>query len=86
MLVVIMRTLFLIKQKQAGSQRWPMLSFNDLVTAQEHLLPHTQLTAVGRAGIITSAIIFGDRSRNLMPDGLGWLCNESDKVGDRLGV
>jgi hypothetical protein len=35
--LVMLETLFLVKQKKAGRQLWSMLSFNDLVTALEHL-------------------------------------------------
>lgn len=52
MALVMLGTLFLVKQKQAGRQQWPMLSFNDLVTALEHLLPRRQLTAEELADII----------------------------------
>ena len=52
MVLVMLGTLFLVKQKQAGRQQWPMLSFNDLVTALAHLLPRRQLTAEELAGII----------------------------------
>jgi SRSO17 transposase len=52
MALVMLATLFLVKQKQAGRQQWPMLSFNDLVTALEHLLPRRQLTAKELADII----------------------------------
>ena len=52
MALVMLATLFLVKQKQAGRQQWPMLSFNDLVTALEHLLPRRQLTAEELADII----------------------------------
>jgi len=45
MALVMLGTLFLVKQKKAGRQQWPMLSFNDLVTALAHLLPRRQLTA-----------------------------------------
>jgi hypothetical protein len=45
-------TLFLVKQKVEGRQHWPMLSFNDLVTAMAHLLPRRQLTAEKLAKII----------------------------------
>ena len=30
MALVMLGTLFLVKQKKAGRQQWPMLSFNDL--------------------------------------------------------
>lgn len=53
MVLVMLGTLFLIKQKIAGRQQWPMLSFNDLVTALAHLLPRRQLTAEGLADIIS---------------------------------
>jgi SRSO17 transposase len=52
MALVMLGTLFLVKQKKAGRQQWPMLSFNDLVTALEHLLPRRQLTAEELADII----------------------------------
>jgi len=52
MALVMLGTLFLVKQKKAGRQQWPMLSFNDLVTALEHLLPRRQLTAEQLADII----------------------------------
>ena len=52
MALVMLGTLFLVKQKKAGRQQWPMLSFNDLVTALEHLLPRRQLTADELADII----------------------------------
>ena len=37
--------MFLVKHKIVGRQQWPMLSFNDLVTALAHLLPRRKLTA-----------------------------------------
>lgn len=49
----LLGTLFLVKQKIEGRQQWPMLSFNDLVTALAHLLPRRQLTAEELAAIIT---------------------------------
>ncbi len=52
MALVMLGTLFLVKQKKAGRQQWPMLSFNDLVTALGHLLPRRQLTAEELADII----------------------------------
>jgi SRSO17 transposase len=52
MALVMLGTLFLVKQKIQGRQQWPMLSFNDLVTALAHLLPRRQLTAEDLAGII----------------------------------
>lgn len=52
MALVMLGTLFLVKQKQAGRQQWPMLSFNDLVTALAHLLPRRQLTAEELADVI----------------------------------
>lgn len=52
MALVMLGTLFLVKQKKAGRQQWPMLSFNDLVTALEHLLPRRQLTAEELADVI----------------------------------
>ncbi len=38
MALVMLATLFLIKQKQTGRRQWPMLSFNDLVYARECVL------------------------------------------------
>jgi SRSO17 transposase len=53
MALVMLGTLFLVKQKIQGRQQWPMLSFNDLVTALSHLLPRRQLTAEDLATIIS---------------------------------
>jgi SRSO17 transposase len=53
MALVMLATLFLAKQKIQGRTQWPMLSFNDLVTALAHLLPRRQLTAADLAEIIT---------------------------------
>jgi SRSO17 transposase len=52
MALVMLGTLFLVKQKAEGRRQWPMLSFNDLITALAHLLPRRQLTAVDLADII----------------------------------
>ena len=52
MALVMLGTLFLVKQKIEGRNQWPMLSFNDLVTALAHLLPRRQLTAEELADII----------------------------------
>ena len=52
MALVMLRTKFPVKQKKAARQQWPMLSFNDLATALEHLLPRKQLTAEELADII----------------------------------
>ena len=52
MALVMLGTLFLVKQKIGGRNQWPMLSFNDLVTALAHLLPRRQLTAEELAEII----------------------------------
>jgi hypothetical protein len=52
MALVMLGTLFLVKQKKAGRQQWPMLSFNDSVTALGHLLPRWQLTTEELADII----------------------------------
>jgi len=52
MALVMLGTLFLVKQKKTGRQQWPMLSFNDLVAALEHLLPRRRLTAEELADII----------------------------------
>ena len=55
MALVMLGTQFLVKQKKAGRQQWPMLSFNDLATALEHLLPcpPRQLTTEELADIIS---------------------------------
>lgn len=56
MVLVMLGTLFLVKQKIEGRRQWPMqpmLSFNDLVTALAHLLSRRQLTAEKLAAIIT---------------------------------
>jgi hypothetical protein len=50
--LVMLGTLFLVKQKVEGRKQWPMLSCNDLVTALAHLLPRRQLTADELAEII----------------------------------
>ena len=50
--LVMLGTLFLVKQKLQGRPQWPMLSFNDRVTALAHLLPRRQLTADDLAEII----------------------------------
>lgn len=52
MALVMLGTLFLLKQKNQGRKQWSMLSFNDLVTALAHLLPRRQLTAEDLAFII----------------------------------
>jgi hypothetical protein len=39
MALILLGTLFLVKQKISGRQQWLILSFNDLVTALGHLLP-----------------------------------------------
>jgi len=51
--LVMLGTLFLVKQKNAGRQQWHMLSFNDLVTALEHLLSRRQLMDEELADIIS---------------------------------
>lgn len=52
MALVMLSTLFLVKQKVEGRRQWPMLSFNDLVTALAHLLPRRQLTTEDLAALI----------------------------------
>ncbi|MCP5245120.1 MAG: IS701 family transposase [Burkholderiales bacterium] len=52
MALVMLATLFLVKQKMLGRKQWPMLSFNDLVTALAHMLPQRQLTTEDLADII----------------------------------
>jgi hypothetical protein len=44
MALVLLGTLFLVKQEMTDRQQWPMLSFNDLVTALEHFLPSRRMT------------------------------------------
>ncbi len=63
------------------SERANMLSFSDLVTALEHLLPRRQFTAEELADIIIiSGTIYVKWRRNQTPDGFKWCVNESDKV------
>ena len=50
--LVMLETLFLLKQKIQGRKQWPILSFNDLVTVLAHFLPHRQLTAEDLAAIV----------------------------------
>lgn len=52
MALVMLATLFLVRQKMLGRRQWPMLSINDLVTALVHMLPRRQLTAEELAEII----------------------------------
>lgn len=52
MALVMLATLFLLKQKLEGRKQWPLLSVNDLVTVLTHLLPRRQLTAEDLAAII----------------------------------
>ena len=53
MALIMLGTLFLLKQKKAGRPQWPMLSFSDLVTALAHLLPRRQMTSAELAEVIT---------------------------------
>jgi len=53
MALVMLGTLFLLKQKKAGRPQWPMLSFSDLVTALAHLLPRRHMTSTELAEVIT---------------------------------
>jgi multicomponent K+:H+ antiporter subunit D len=52
MALVMLATLFLVKQKITHRDTWPMLSLNDLVTAIAHLLPQRQMTAPELAAVI----------------------------------
>ncbi|GJL76565.1 MAG: hypothetical protein NMNS02_26710 [Nitrosomonas sp.] len=52
MALVMLATLFLVRQKTLGRRQWPMLSINDLVTALAHMLPRRQLTVEELAEII----------------------------------
>ncbi len=45
MALVMLAALFLVKQKLAHRETWPMLSLNDLVTAIAHMLPRWQMSA-----------------------------------------
>jgi SRSO17 transposase len=53
MALVMLATLFLVKQKATHRETWPMLSLNDLVTAIAHLLPRRQMTAPDLANILS---------------------------------
>lgn len=53
MILVMLATLFLVKQKEQHRKTWPMLSLNDIVTAIAHMLPRRQMTSVELAHIIT---------------------------------
>jgi len=53
MALIMLGTLFLLKQKKAGRPQWPMLSLSDLVTALAHLLPRRQMTSAELAEVIT---------------------------------
>jgi hypothetical protein len=63
MALVMLATLFLVKQKQGGRQQWPVLPFNDFVTALEHLLPRRQLTAEELADIIAKRHDLGRKAK-----------------------
>jgi SRSO17 transposase len=52
MALVMLATLFLVKQKMTHRQTWPMLSLNDMVTAIAHMLPKRQMTAPELAAVI----------------------------------
>ena len=52
MALVMLATLFLVKQKMTHRQSWPMLSLNDMVTAIAHMLPKRQMTAPELAAVI----------------------------------
>jgi len=52
MALVMLATLFLVKQKILGREEWSMLSVNDLVLAMSHMLPRRQLTVGELAEII----------------------------------
>ena len=58
-----------------------MLSFNDLVTELEHLLPRRQLTAEELADIISKRHYLRRKAKESHArHGLKWRLNESDKV------
>lgn len=50
--LVMLGTLFLLKQKIQGRKQWPLLSLNDLVTALAHLLPRRPMTTEELANLI----------------------------------
>lgn len=52
MFLVMLATLFLVKQKMRDRKQWSMLSVNNLVTALAHMLPGRQLAAEELAEII----------------------------------
>ena len=52
MALVMLAALFLVKQKAAHRETWPMLSLNDLVTAIAHMLPKRQMTAPELADVL----------------------------------
>jgi SRSO17 transposase len=52
MSLVMLATLFLVKQKKQHRETWPMLSLNDIMTAIVNLLPRRQMTAEELARII----------------------------------
>ncbi len=53
MALVMLAALFLVKQKMAHRETWPMLSLNDLVTAIAHMLPRRQMSAPDLANILS---------------------------------
>lgn len=53
MILVMLATLFLVKQKEQHRKTWPMLTLNDIVTAIAHMLPKRQMTSAELAHIIT---------------------------------
>jgi hypothetical protein len=53
MALVMLAALFLVKQKMAHRESWPMLSLNDLVTVIAHMLPRRQMTAPELADILS---------------------------------
>ena len=53
MSLVMLAALFLVKQKMAHRETWPMLSLNDLVTAIAHMLPRRQMSAPELANILS---------------------------------
>lgn len=63
MALVMLATLFLVKQKIQGRTQWPLLSFNDLVTVLAHLLPRRQLTAEDLAEIIAKRHRLRERAK-----------------------
>ncbi|MEQ6340125.1 MAG: hypothetical protein M3A44_00380 [Gammaproteobacteria bacterium] len=81
MALVMLGTLFLVKQKLAARQHWPMMSLNDLVTVMAHLLPRRQQCQPRISPQPSLHVtVCGCRRRNPTPKGHPWRWGECDKV------